>query len=91
MFKQIWNMACEDDDNEQLDPLRVVFLSGALAYLCAGIALTTALLHRTWFTHDAVDMQNFGLAIAAWATGLAGLLTGAGAGVMMKAKGDAAK
>lgn len=84
-------MACEDDDNTQLDPLRVAFLSGAAIYLFGGISLIVALLHRVWFSHEAVDMQNFGLALAAWAAGLGALLTGSGTGLWMKAKGDVAK
>lgn len=88
-FRQIWAMGCEDDANEVLDPLRVTFLAGTLVYLFGGIALIAALLHKTWFTHDQIDMIAYGGALAAWIAGLAAYLTGAGAALWMKSKGDA--
>lgn len=91
LFRQIWNMMCEDDANLVLDPLRVGFVAGMAVYLTGGAALVIALLHKTYFSHDPLDLQAYGIALAAWATGLGGLLTGTGAGVMMKAKGDATK
>lgn len=90
MFRQVWNMMCEDDDNDVIDPLRVGFVVTMATYLVGGSALIMALLHAVWFRHDMpVDFQAYGIGIAAWATGAGGLLTGAGAGVMMKSKGDA--
>jgi hypothetical protein len=90
MFKSLHDMACEDDANTVLDPLRMGFLGILGTYLVGGIAMIVALLHAVWFRHDMpVDFQAFGIGFAAWAAGGGTLLTGAGAGVMMKSKGDA--
>lgn len=90
MFKQIWNMMCEDDDNNVADPLRAGFLAGMAIYLVGGIALIFALVHKVLFTPDhGADLMSFGGAMAAWAGGLGLLLTGTGGALWMKSKGDA--
>jgi hypothetical protein len=91
VFKQIWNMMCEDDDNTVLDPLRAGFMSGLGVYLLGGGALIVALLHLVWFTDKPADLQAYAIGMGAWGTGLGALLTGAGMGLFGKSKGDAAK
>jgi len=91
-FRQIFNMMCEDDNNEQLDPLRAGFLSILLVYIVGGGALIFALVHKVIYTPDhSADMTAYGTALAAWAAGGGVLLTTTGGALWMKAKGDVAK
>lgn len=90
-FRQIWNMSCEDDDNTQIDPLRVGFLAGLVLYLYGGVVLIQALAHIVWASDKATDLQAFGVALGAWAAGLGAYITATGGALWMKAKGDAEK
>lgn len=89
-FLQIWNMMCEDDNNDMIDPLRAGFVSLMVIYLAGGCALIFALVHKVIYTPDhSADLLSYGSALAAWAGGGGLLLTGTGGALWMKSKGDA--
>jgi uncharacterized membrane protein YedE/YeeE len=81
-------MLTEDDANKVWDPVRIGFLGGMVIYLGGGCVLIAALMHTVWGNHAAVDFQAYGIALAAWASGFGVYLTGTGAALWMKAKGD---
>lgn len=81
-------MLTEDDANKVWDPVRVGFLAGMVVYLFGGCALVGALVHVIWVNKQVADFQSYGIALAAWGAGFGAYLTGTGAALWMKAKGD---
>ncbi len=70
----------EDDANKVADPVKLVWLTGAIIYMFAGLAFIIMGAITVWRLKTAFDYQSYGIGIAAWGGGFGTyVLTGAGA------------